>query len=179
MKNNKWTFVFVVFLLSLLALAIYFAKKEEPFKTIELSNKNLVSNRGSRTYLDTIVQVGLDQLGIEGETVMVKEQFQERDLGDEFESEAYIIYQQGQSIIFIRPNVNRLKAIEIISHELIHLEQYRTERLQILKGGYVCWENDTIDIATTPYDKRPWEEEAFNYSPLLEEDIKSILYEQE
>lgn len=175
-KLNNWVIYFVIFLLSLILLSIYFAKKEVPFNIIELSNKNFVSNRGSRTYLDTIVQVGLDKLGIEGEVVMVKEQFQERDLGDEFESEAYIIYQQGQSIIFIRPNVNRLKAIEIISHELIHLEQYRTDRLQILKGGYVCWENDTIDITITPYDKRPWEDEAFNYGPLLEEDIKKVLY---
>lgn len=176
--KNKWTIIVVVLLL--LSTIIYFATRpEEKFKVIELSNKNFVSNRGPRTYLDTIVQVGLDQLGIENEVVMVKEQVQERDLGDEFESEAYIIYQQGQSIIFMRPNVNRLKAIEIIAHELIHLEQYRTDRLQILKGGYVCWENDTIDITTTPYDKRPWEDEAFNYGPLLEEDIKKVLYSEE
>jgi len=178
--KNKWSILFVVFLLVLMGIAIYFAyKPEKTFRTIELSNKNFVSNRGSRTYLDTIVQVGLDQLGIEGETVMVKEQPVQRDLGDEFESEAYIMYQRGQSIIFIKPNINRLKAIEIIAHELVHLEQYRTDRLQILKGGYVCWENDTIDVTTTPYDKRPWEDEAFNYGPLLEEDIKSILYERE
>lgn len=177
--KNKWSILFVVFLLLLLTFAIFLSiKPEKTFKIIELSNKNLVSNRGSRTYLDTIVQVGLDQMGIEGETVIVKEQPVARDLGDEFESEAYIIYQKGQSIIFITPRINRTSAIEIISHELIHLEQYRTERLQILKGGYVCWENDTIDVTTTPYDKRPWEDEAFNYGPLLEEDIKSVLYGQ-
>lgn len=174
--KNKWTIGFVIFALILFLLVILLSKEEETFNVIELSNKNLVSNRGSKTYLDTIVQVGLDQLGIEGETVIVKEQPVARDLGDEFESEAYIIYQQGQSIIFITPRINRISAIEIISHELIHLEQYRTERLQILKGGYVCWENDTIDITTTPYDKRPWEDEAFNYGPLLEEDIKKVLY---
>lgn len=178
--KNKLTLIVVIIVLILLSVLIYFASRpEETFKTIQLSNKNLVSNRGSRTYLDTIVQVGLDQMGIDGEIVMVKEQPVQRDLGDDFESEAYIIYNKGQSIIFITPKINRLKAIQIISHELIHLEQYRTERLQILKGGYVCWENDTIDITTTPYDKRPWELEAFNYGPLLEEDIKSILYERE
>ena len=178
--KNKWSILFVVFLLLLVALAIFLSiKPEKTFNVIELSNKNLVSNRGSKTYLDTIVQVGLDQMGIEGETVIVKEQPVARDLGDEFESEAYIIYQKGQSINFITPRINRMSAIEIISHELIHLEQYRKDRLQILKGGYVCWENDTIDITTTPYDKRPWEDEAFNYGPLLEEDIKLILYTQE
>jgi hypothetical protein len=175
--KNKSTIIISIVVLLLLSLLIYLVTRpEEKFNIIELSNKNFVSNRGSRTYLDTIVQVGLDKLGIEGETVMVKEQPVQRDLGDEFESEAYIIYQKGQSIIFMKPNINRLKAIEIISHELIHLEQYRTDRLQILKGGYVCWENDTIDITTTPYDKRPWEDEAFNYGPLLEEDIKKVLY---
>jgi hypothetical protein len=178
--KNKSTIIISIVVLLLLSLLIYLVTRpEEKFNIIELSNKNFVSNRGSRTYLDTIVQVGLDKLGIEGETVMVKEQPVQRDLGDEFESEAYIIYQKGQSIIFMTPNINRLKAIEIISHELIHLEQYRTDRLQILKGGYVCWENDTIDVTTTPYNKRPWEDEAFNYGPLLEEDIKLELYERE
>lgn len=175
--KNKYTILIVVGVLLLLSFLIYIGTRpEETFKTIELSNKNFVSNRGSKTYLDTIVQVGLDQMEIEGETVMVKEQPVQRDLGDEFESEAYIIYQKGQSIIFIKPKLTRLKAIEIIAHELIHLEQYRTGRLEILKDGYVCWENDTIDLPNTPYDKRPWEEEAFNYGPLLEEDIKSVLY---
>lgn len=176
--KNKWTPILVIILLLLFSLILYLSlKPEKEFKIVELSNKNFVTNRGSKTYLDTIVQVGLDQMGIENETIMVKEQPIQRDLGDDFESEAYIIYQKGQSIIFIKPNLNRLKAIEIISHELIHLEQYRTGRLEILKGGYVCWENDTIDVPSVPYNKRPWEDEAFNYSPLLEEDIKSVLYE--
>jgi hypothetical protein len=85
--KNKITLGFILFALLLFIIVLVVSKEEEPFNTIELSNKNFVSNRGSRTYLDTIVQVGLDKLGIEGETVMVKEQPVARDLGDEFESE--------------------------------------------------------------------------------------------
>ena len=180
MKNNKWTILFVIFLLGLIGVAIYFAyKPETPFKTIELSNKNFVLNQGSRPYLDTIVQVGLTQMGIEGHTMVIKEQSSQRDLGDDFTSEAFIIYRNNQSIIFIKPSLKRYNAIEILSHELIHLQQYLDERLVPLDKGYVCWENDTLDLTKLPYKDRPWEEEAFNYGPLLEEDIKSILYERE
>lgn len=173
--NNKWTIGFVIFALILFVLVLLMSKPEETFKTIELSNKNFVTNRSTKTYLDTIVQVGLDQLGIEGETVMVRNKLETKDLGNDYESEAYIIYNQGQSIIFIKPNVSRTKAIQVIAHELVHLDQYRTERLKVLNLGLVCWENDTIDLLEVPYNERPWEEEAFNYGPLLEEDIKKVL----
>lgn len=178
MNNKNWTIGFVIFALILFILVLVVSKPEEDFKTVELSNQNFVANRATKTYLDTIVQVGLDQLGIQGETVMVRDKLESKDLGNDYESEAYIIYQQGQSIIFIKPNVSRLRAIQVIAHELVHLEQYKTERLKILNLGLVCWENDTIDLLELPYNKRPWEEEAFNYGPLLEKDIKKVLYSE-
>jgi len=177
MKNNKWLILFIVFLISLISIAIYLASTEEPFKVVELSNKNFVANRATKPYLDTIVQVGLDQLGIKNQVVMLRDKVKSKDLGNDYESEAYIIYSEGQSIIFLKPNISRFKAIEVISHELVHLDQYRTDRLKVLNLGLVCWENDTIDLLEVPYNKRPWEMEAFNYGPLLEEDIKKVLYE--
>jgi len=174
--KNKWTIGFVIFALILFILVLIVSKPEENFKTIELSNKNFVLNQGSKPYLDTIIQVGLDKMGIEGHTMLIKEQEFKRDLGDEFTSEASIIYRNNQSIIFIKPSLNRVKAIKILSHELVHLQQYLDERLIVFDNGYICWENDTLDFKQIPYDKRPWEREAFNYSPILEEDIKLELY---
>ena len=176
--KNKITIIIVVILLLLLSLLIYLGKRpEETFKRVELSNKNFVLNRGSRPYLDTIVQVGLDKMGIKNHTLLIKEQTNEINLGDDTFTEAFIIYKNNKSIIFIKPSLKRTNAIKIISHELIHLQQYLDERLVILGNGIVCWENDTLILQEIPYNKRPWEEEAFNYGPLLEEDIKSILYE--
>jgi hypothetical protein len=176
--KNKNTILIIVLVLLLLSLLIYLGTKpEKTFKRVELSNKNFVLNQGSRPYLDTIVQVGLDKIGIENHTLLIKEQTNEINLGDEIFTEAFIIYKNNQSIIFIKPSLKRTNAIKIISHELVHLQQYLDKRLIILGNGIVCWENDTINLSSTPYDKRPWENEAFNYGPLLEEDIKSILYE--
>lgn len=176
--KNKYTILIIVGVLLLLSLLIYLGTRpEETFKRVELSNKNFVLNRGSRPYLDTIVQVGLDKMGIENHTLLIKEQTNEINLGDDIFTEAFIIYKNNQSIIFIKPSLKRTNAIKIISHELVHLQQYLDERLVILGKENVCWENDTINLPSIPYDKRPWEIEAFNYGPLLEEDIKSILYE--
>jgi hypothetical protein len=176
--KNKWTIGFIIFGLILFIMVLILSKPEESFKTIELSNKNFVLNQGSKPYLDTIIQVGLDKMGIEGHTMLIKEQESKRDLGDEFSSEAFILYRNNQSIIFIKPSLTRTKAIKILSHELVHLQQYLDERLIVFDNGYVCWENDTLDFKQILYDKRPWEIEAFNYSPIIEEDIKLALYEQ-
>jgi hypothetical protein len=176
--KNKWTIGFIIFGLILFIMVLILSKPEESFKTIELSNKNFVLNQGSKPYLDTIIQVGLDKMGIKGHTMLIKEQEYKRDLGDEFSSEAFIMYKNNQSIIFIKPSLTRTKSIKILSHELIHLQQYLDERLIVFENGYVCWENDTLDFRKIPYDKRPWEREAFNYSPILEEDIKLELYER-
>ena len=174
--KNKWTIGFIIFGLILVIIVLIVSREEETFKTIELSNKNFVLNQGSRPYLDTIIQVGLDKMGIEGHTMLIKEQERKQDLGDEFSSEAFIMYKNNQSIIFIKPSLTRTKSIKILSHELVHLQQYLDERLIVFENGYVCWENDTLDFRQIPYDKRPWEREAFNYSPILEEDIKKVLY---
>jgi hypothetical protein len=175
--KNKSTIIISIVVILLLSILIYLSTRpEEKFKVVKLSNKNFVLNQGSRPYLDTIIQVGLDKMGIEGHTMLIKEQERKQDLGDEFSSEAFIMYKNNQSIIFIKPSLTRTKSIKILSHELVHLQQYLDERLIVFENGYVCWENDTLDFRQIPYDKRPWEREAFNYSPILEEDIKKVLY---
>lgn len=174
--KNRWTTGIIIFALILFIMVLILSKPEETFKTLELSNKNFVLNQGSRPYLDTIVQVGLDKMGVKNHTLLIKEQTNELDLGDNISSEAFILYKNNQSIIFIKPSLKRTNAIKIISHELVHLQQYLDERLIVLGNGIICWENDTLILQEIPYDKRPWEIEAFKYSHLIEEDIKSVLY---
>jgi len=175
--KNKTLILFVIILLVLIGIIIYFSFKEErDFKTIELTNKNLVINKGSRNYLDTITHVGLDKLGIENQIIMIREQITKINLGNDFETDGYIVYKNGQSIIFIKPDIDRLKAIEIIAHELIHLQQYTDGNLIILDNNKVDWNGDTLLVEQIPYNKRGWEKEAFLYGRMLEEDIKEILY---
>ena len=164
-------------LVLLVLLYFIFTYEEKTFVEYKIGDKNIVVNRTNKSYLDTIVHVGLDYLKIEGQTVIVRPQNGQRDLGDDFSSEAFIINQGNQSLVMIKERLNRSNAIEILAHELIHLQQYKDKRLVVLDGGRVEWNGDTLVVEQIPYDERPWEVEAFLYGKMLEQDIKKILYE--
>lgn len=135
-------------------------------------------NRSSQSFLDTIVSVGLDSLGIEEVTVMIKDIEFQRDLGDDYQAAAYVEASDwwigNQYLIYIKKG-SRNEMIKILSHELIHIQQYHTQKLMYDKGDYLVWDGDSLNILEIPYDKRPWEIEAFEISPELESKIKKTL----
>lgn len=178
MKNeSKWKWGLMIFILILLGIAIYYSTKEKYFNPYEFSKENFVTNRARGNYLDTIVHAGIDVLGIKNHTILLQNQASNKDLGDGYETQAYIITVGNQSAIFIDKNISRSIAIETLSHELIHLKQYIDGRLKLLETTYVEWEGEKINVLDLPYDKRPWEIEAFDKQRELENKIKQKLYE--
>lgn len=175
--ETKWKWAFIIFLILGLILALYLSTKPRYFNTYEFSKDNYVTNRASRDYLDTIVQVGLDELGIARNSVMIKDQPESKNLGNGYETLAYIVFSNDQSIIYVHRSIGRYKAIEVLSHELIHLEQYHQKRLVILDSVYAEWEGLRVEPKKIPYSLRPWEIEAFENSMELETKIKKHLYE--
>jgi len=178
MKNNRNLLIIIISVLLLAVLIYLLNRKENTFQIIDFSNKNYVANRASQSFLDTIVSVGLDSLGLEKVTVMIKDIEIQRDLGDDYQAAAYV--EAGDSkfgnqyLIYIKKG-SRIEMIKILSHELIHIQQYYTKKLKYDKGDYVVWDGDSLNILEIPYDKRPWELEAFDISSELESKIKKTL----
>jgi hypothetical protein len=58
--------------------------------------------------------------------------------------------------------LNRSHFKKTLAHELVHVWQLHTGKLDH-NDDYtiIVWEGDTISAKDTPYDKRPWEVEAF------------------
>ena len=172
MKNKKpiWI-ILIILVLSLLLILIF--NKEQTFKIINFSNENGVRNTTQNQYLDTIVQVGLDALELKGVSVLVRDMDKDRKIGD-YEVEAYIIGSDKQYIIFVNP-MSRDKALEVLSHELIHLFQSERRKLQ-KRSNYIIWEGDTIlNPNEIEYGDRPWEKEAFLFGRHLEKEIREQL----
>lgn len=171
-RVNKLIFVIVAILLTII---IYFllTYKEASFNKVEIVKSNGILNRTEDLYLDTIVHVGLKELNISGITILINP-LEEKLTSGEFEIEAHIVGNQNQFIIFTQ-SFNRRKAIEVISHELIHLNQYRTERLVKL-GSTIVWEGIPYPlIGLLPYLDRPWEVEAFVLGEELKDKVNLIL----
>jgi hypothetical protein len=153
--------------------------KVEYFKSIELTDNNGIVNVTKQKYMDTVVSVGLDVLNIKDNYVTIREMPDE--IKGRFNDQnsldltASIIGANDQYIIYI-DNVDRITAIKSLSHELIHLQQYSSNRLSVIGSGVVIWNGKEINVLDIPYNDRPWEIEAFKGQYELEKKILEKLY---
>lgn len=180
--NRKTLLIIGGVIVTLILLFFLFKSlnKETPFARIQLSPSNIVFNRTSRSYMDTIVSVGLDKLDMKDIVALVRPITP--DILDAMKSKeptldlkAFIIGKDENYIIYI-VDLDRTTAIEVLSHELIHLKQ--TESKQLVKGTKsVLWEGKEYS-PELPYDERPWEKDAFDKQYSLLNDIKTTLYQE-
>jgi predicted metallopeptidase len=173
------TIVLSILLLGLIIFYLVKSNKEKYFESIELSDNNTITNFSSHKYVDTVVSLGLDVLNIKDNYVTIRdvpeqivESFKKQndmDLG------ASIIGANDQYIIYIN-EMSRATSTKIISHELIHLEQYDSNRLRVIGNGVVIWEGKEMNVLDIPYNDRPWEREAFKRQDELEKKLLEKLY---
>lgn len=151
-------------------------RKPKEFKEMSIPIKNSVLDRTKTSYLKTIVDVGLYELDIDSSYVIISKmpESMKNSIGDEFEMKASIIGEGKQFMMYV-DDMDRMEAIKIISHELIHLEQYQSGRLVKLDDNKVLWEGKVLDVKKIPYMKRPWEIEAHKKDNELEKKIKNML----
>ena len=163
--------------MSLMEIGVF--KEEEFLDTIEIESENVITNRTDNEFYDKIVEVGLYELGIDSVYVRINEITDEAksNFGIDVELRAHIIGRGNQYTIWI-DEMGQDESIKVLSHELIHLEQYRNREI-VLEEYYVVWRgiNYTYgDIERMDYLKRPWEIDAINKSKKLRESMEGILY---
>lgn len=173
MKKLKLKWVILAILAIGLIIFLLTRIKEKPFNHIELDRNNVITNKTEVAYYDTILHVGLNELGIENTYLMIMP-FDGAQMG-EFDLQAYILGNETQFMVYMK-KTSRMQAIEFLSHELIHLKQYNEGRLQKVDNRLMTWEGETLDGMNIPYKERPWEKEAFAGQHELYNKIKDKLY---
>jgi hypothetical protein len=166
----------VVVLISLFFIVIKVTGEEKYFNKVDLSYNNVISNTINPSFYDTILSVGLDEMGIMGQTIVVSQLSDASKLQFNGELKAHIRYYNGVFYLFI-DEYSRLQSIQIISHEIIHIDQYLSEQL-VYENNMVIWETQPYDIDQLEYDNRPWERDAFDRENMLSSKINNILYEE-
>ena len=156
--------------------------KEEEFIEIDIETTNITLNYTDRLYLDTIVKVGLKQMGLDDNIVVsirpISDEVQQR-FDSEMILQAHIMGKGNQYALFV-DDMSRYEAIKVISHELVHLKQYRSEKL-ILNKNSVIWdgrEYSEWEINDMDYMRRPWEREAYDEQRWLSSTLNELLYER-
>lgn len=179
---KKWLKILIIVLIVIIIgfiiwkIATY---QEKTFKPITIENNHIFNTIDNKNYLDTIVFSGIKSLDIDSLIIIIKP-LSQKDKNDflwenNSELKAHIKGEGNTYIIYIQTSLGRNEYIEIMSHELIHLNQYYTEKLQIIEGK-VYWENKEIDLDKYSYEKRPWEKEAYENQKELAKKMKLLLY---
>ena len=173
----------LILLLVLLLLGglIWLLSTSKPvvYQPVILSETNGILNTTPYAYLDTVVDVGLTELGVAGLNVLVQPMSDRiRTRFEEAEGaalEAYIAEWLDGYVICVNGDLGRNRAIDIMAHELWHLSQYNSKRLVLLGGSQVLWLGTRYDVLTLPYAERPWEREAFREQGPLARAIRQRL----
>jgi predicted metallopeptidase len=176
-KQKKWILILIIsiFVISIPLWLIFKTPTPEYFDKIELSDKNFVVNRTETTYLDTIIKIGLEELGYTNIVVFTRPISIDGGIPN-IELKAHIIASivNGNSYLIEIDKDSRSGTIESISHELIHLNQMNSGNLKMGKD-YVIWKKDTIRNIPE-YADREWEQDAVGMGKILEERIRKKLY---
>lgn len=160
-----------------IGLIIYLSQiPEKPFSKIILENNNHITNSTNMLFLDTVLQVGLNELHIKDTYIVLMPLIASVNVNskESIDVAAYIKTESFKYVIVIS-KVNRQKSIEILSHELIHLNQYYTKRL-IINKDTAYWLGTKLIISDLVYENYPWEIEAFKLQYDLKDKIKNELY---
>jgi hypothetical protein len=176
-KKLKTTLIILASMLAF-ALAIWLmnkANEDKPFNKVIFTESNFVKNKTNMKYLDTLVLAGLHALKIDKTSVLILPL--DVQSTQDLELKAHIVRIENGYIIFIK-EVDRNYALEIISHELIHLRQYGSGELYVnILTNELIFKQRVYSINNLPaYDVRPWEIEAFAKQTDLRSEVIDILY---
>ena len=175
MKNNiiKIT-AGIIIILVLLLLISRLRSEDEPFKQIDLPTNNLITNNIHPMYYDTVLLVALDQMGISGQSIVINKLTDGAKNQFDGQLKAHIRYHNGVFYLFA-DEFSRRESVEVLCHEVIHIQQYTTTNLTY-EDGFVIWLGEPIELNTREYEQRPWEDDAFLRQTELIGNVERILY---
>ena len=175
MKNVLKILSGVVIVGLIIILIIKSQKKEKPFKNVELSGNNKIININLPKYYDTIISVGLDGRNIKNQTIILKKINDNAVNSMEgIQIDAHLRYEDSTLYLF-SGEFGRDKSIEIISHEIIHMEQYLNNDIQY-NNGILIYKNKSYNLNDVNYEVRPWEVDAHNKQGEVITHINKVLY---
>jgi hypothetical protein len=181
---KKKYLIIVLILLFLFVVIITNRNKREYsyFNQTEFYIENTIINLTDFNYLDTIIHNALNHYNITGQIVVVRlldEKIKTLfSIPPDIIYEGFIIYHRPNKYTIFTSGDNRLKNIDIIAHEVVHLKQYYENRLILdsFSKNYISFNGVVYDLDKIDYFDRPWEKEAFSQQKVLFDTLMNVLY---
>lgn len=171
----RYLVIVFIAMLTVLLVFLLLRNQESYFKTVDLVGCENIENRGLPKYYDTILCVALSNENLSHHKVVVIELSSQNKLKFEGRLKANLRYVNGDFYLFIDV-FDRNKAINVISHEVVHMLQYSSKKLVYNNNtGELFW-NGSKHSLDVEYENRPWEIEAFENQGRIQKRIYSVLY---
>lgn len=167
-------FVFIA-MVAILLILLFTRNQETYFKSIDLNDRISIENRDLPSYYDTILNVAMSQQNLSHHRVILIPLSEATKTKFEGGIKASLRYANGDFYLFI-DELDRSKAINVIAHEVVHMQQYSSKRLSYNNNtGELAWNGSKYSL-DTEYENRPWEIEAFDNQSKIEKLITKTLY---
>lgn len=150
-----------------------------PYLDVEFDPKNEIFNYSTIQYVDTLSHIGLEYLGVDNLNITVLNSHPHviRNILPGHTVDGFVVQTDSVSYqIWMNPSMNRNTMIRILAHELIHIEQQSSGRLEVISNELAVFEGDTIRTRQVPYEDRPWEIEAYRNQRKVERHIRSKVF---
>lgn len=175
MKNNIVKIVLGVIVLLILLFLIFKSKREERvFEKVVLTDYNTIQNAALPTYYDTVLIVAMEQMKLGGYVVNVEQLSDVAKSQFDGDLKAHIRYFSSKFYLFTG-NMSRSESIEVLCHEVIHMQQYVSGDL-VYNNNFIIWKGDKMELNSKEYLDRPWEKDAFDRQSQLIRSVESVLY---
>lgn len=175
---KKRTIIFIGSLL-LVVIALILLIKPREVNEIDFTRAVAITNTTDLPYYEDIVYLGLEELDIDSVYIRIKNMTVSTELeGTDRELAAFVQASTDgtQYLIDIYP-ATRARAIAILAHELIHVQQYHSKELLIDDDGVVTYKGIVYpDYTLLDYPDRPWERDAYFAAYSLERRIRQRFY---
>jgi hypothetical protein len=183
-NKSKFLKYFIILIGLIILLLIIFYKPTKFTLTEEFIKNNKVSvnsTKKNREFIENVTYVGLFVLDIDSVEVNIFDIpviIKRNNFLDGYIIKGLITHNfKNNYTIYLDCNEINTNLLTIISHELIHLKQYQTDRLKVIfGGGFIKFDGKYYFPKDIKYNNRPWEIEAFDNEYYLTTDIKSIIY---
>lgn len=181
MKKNfeTLTLVIPIFILIVFLSFLLISHKNNYFNKIEFEKNNKVKNETNINYLDTIVHSGLKVLNIDTINITLRHMpfFEIDDYFNDDIDYYSLITDNNNAYILYTKYMNREQYIPIISHALLHLNQYNSKRLiKPVENGIMIWDGKKIYLSDYKYREYPWENEVLLRERDVADSMRMILY---
>lgn len=147
--------------------------ENRPFNVVEIKTHNQIINEVHKTYYDTILNVAMNEKNISGQTIIINKLSEESKSQFNGELKAHIRYHNSKFYLFI-DNLSRKEAIKVLSHEVIHIDQYLTGKLKY-ENNTTIWNGEVVSVGD--YGDRPYEIDAFNRQTPLIHSVENVLWD--